>query len=430
MSLWTRLAAAAQALVGVRAEVPATNTITTSRDLEEAWLWQTAHTAAGQTVTPKIAYGLSDVYTAIRIIRTAIAHLPLVLLERINDRVQPAVGHPLYGLLHDAPNEWQTAMEYREILQTDVELRGNHYSLIVRGMHGPVELIRFHPDVVKVKQDPRTWRVEYEITKPDGTRVTYPQDRIFHVRGCGDNGVTGVSPITLQRETLGDALALRQHGSMFFSNGAKPLAALEWDTQGGIKPELSSDARKDLKEDFESTFAGGQNAHKTIGPLPFGLKYKQISISLEDAQYIESRKFSSRQIFAMYGVPPHKAGDLDKATFSNIEHQSLEFVIDAVTPRAVRLEQAISRCLLEPGERRVLFPKHNLSALLRGDAKSRAEALAIQRRNGIISANEWRELEDLNPRDDEGGDLYIRESNMQPDDRSTPNNPPAPGGDS
>jgi HK97 family phage portal protein len=142
-------------------------------------------------------------------------------------------------------------------------------------------------------------------------------------------------------------------------------------------------------------------------------------MNMVDAQYIEARKFTRSEICSIFGVPPHKIGDLERATFSNIEHQALEFVQDAVVPRCVRWEQAIHRDLLDGDPN--LYAKHNVSGLLRGDAKSRNEALQIQRRNGVISANEWRAYEDLNPRPDEGGDEYIIEANMTPDDGTDPN---------
>lgn len=427
MGLFDRLAAAGRALVGrPQAASGLTEYGNLPAGLAELVRGTAAPTIAGVPVSPDRAMGVSAVYACVRILRTTLSHLPLVLYRTDGRRREPATADPLYRLLHDQPNEWQTSLEWREGQQSDIELRGDGFSLIVRGFGGRVvELVPLPPDAIEVIQDRATMRLTYRLTKANGQRVDYPRRDILHIRGAG-TGIRGVSPIRLHRETVGDAIAMQQHGSRFFSNGAKPLGALYWELPDGLKPDLSEAARKELKADMEAMYQGGENAHKPL-LLPFGLKYDQISISMEDAQYIEGRKFSRQEIFSIFGVPPHKAGDLDKATFSNIEHQALEFVTDAIVPRAVRWEQAIKRDLLAGDPDR--YVRHTIDGLLRGDAKSRAESLQIKRRNGVISANEWRELDDMNPRDDAAGDGYIIEANMRPDDGTDPvKSPPANGG--
>lgn len=421
MGLLDRMRAAGDAFLRPQASG---NRITDPGDLEKVIrsLNEGGISAAGEAVTILRASGVAAVYACVRIITQSMAHLPLVLYEIDGTERRQLRDDPLFSLLHDQPNEWQTSFEWRELMIRDLELRGNAYALILRGFGGRVnELIRLHPDQVAPKQDERL-AVSYEYRRAGGQRVVYAADEVLHIRGLGDDGLKGMNPIAVHRETIGDALAQQQHGSRFYSNGAKPLGALEFDLPPGVKAELSQTAREQLKADFESAYSGGANAHKTL-MVPYPLKYKPLSISQKDAEYIASRKFTRGEVFAIFGIPPHKAGDLERATFSNIEHQSLEFVQDAIIPRAVRFEQAIKRDLLGGDPRR--YVKFNIEGLLRGDFASRQKGLETQRRNGIINANEWRAKEDLNRRTDPGGDEYIIEANMRADDGA----PAPPSGD-
>ena len=388
-----------------------TNTLTTSQDLEQALRTVFAGGVAksGASVTPETAMRQATVYACIRVIADSIAHLPLVVYRRDGEKRIPQREQRIYQLLHDRPNEWQTSFEWRELLARDIEMRGNGYSMIVRNFRGePDELIRMHPDRTTPKQDQRTLAVTYSYARPDGRTIDLRQDQVFHVRGHGDNGLYGMDPIQYFRETIGDAISQQEHGSRFFSNGAKPLGFLE--VPQGVK--IGKESTDALRADFDAAYAGGDNAYKTA-VLPGGITYKPVAISMENAQFIESRQFSRTEIAAIFRVPPHKVGDLSRATFSNIENQALEFVVDSLMPRLVRFEQAISRDLLSDP---AMFAKFNVAALLRGDFKSRQEGLQIQRRNGVVSANEWRALEDFNPREDDGGNAYIIEANMAVDD--------------
>lgn len=364
---------------------------------------------AGPLVTVDRAMQSGAVYACVRVIADTHAQLPLVTFRRLDEeRRERARNNTLYGLLHDRVNEWQTSFEWRQLKQRDLLLRGNAYSLIVRGFGGRiVELLRIHPDRVSPKQDSDTLAVTYELTREDGRRIELPRSEVLHIRGLGDDGVCGVNPIHWYREVLGDSLAAQEHGSRFWSNGAKLLGLLE------TNPEIALDEpdRKAVREDFDQMYRGGENAYKTA-ILPRGMSYKPVGISNEDAQFLETRKFSRSEIAGIFRVPPHKIGDLERATFSNIEHQALEFVTDTMLPWLINWEQAIQRDLLAGEDD--LFAKFIVDGLLRGDAKSRAEALQIQRRNGVINANEWRQIEDRNPREDPGGEEYIVESNMQP----------------
>lgn len=418
MGLLSRVRTAAGILFGQASD----NSLVPGMSIEDAVrsaLRDASSSLAGVTVSVDRAHGVPAVSSCVRILRTTLSHLPLVLYRTDGRNRAPAIDHPLYALLHDRPNEWQTSLEWRELCQQDLELRGNAYSQIVRASGRIVALHRLHPDKMSPQQD-RLGRVTYRYTDKEGSAVEFKRTDILHIRGAGDDGVAGINPIRLHRETIGDAIAMQQHGSRFFSNGAKPLGVIASDVGAKWDSDLSRDA---FRRDFAEAYQGGDNAHKPLF-LPAGHKYEAVSISMEDAQYIEGRKFTRGEIFSIFGVPPHKGGDLEKATFSNIEHQSLEFVIDAIVPRCVRWEQAIARDLLDNDRR--LYVKHNVNGLLRGDAKSRAEALQLRRQNGTLTANEWRELEDENPRDDEAGDLFIIPANMRYDDGAPPPAPPSP----
>lgn len=359
---------------------------------------------SGVYVSQDSASRFAAVAACERVLTNDVAQLPLVLYRRTGDQRTPAVQDPLYRLLHDRPNEWQTSFEWRKLKQRDLMFRGAAYSMIVRGVGARVqELLRLHPDKVKPKQDDRTLEVSYEYTRRDGRRVMLTARDVFVLRGPSDDGVTPLTPVQLFRETIGDGIALREHGSRFFSNGAKPLGVLHYEG------EMSKTARQAFRDDWDEVYKGGANAHKTL-LLPDGTKYTPVTITMEDAQYLEARKFNRSEICGIYGVPPHRVGDLDRATFSNIEHQHLAYVTNDLTPHLVNWEQALARDLLDNDPAR--YFKFNVDAFLRGDSKSRAEALQIRRRNGIISANEWRELDDMNPRPDPGGDEYIVERNM------------------
>lgn len=384
-------------------------------------MMQGALSQAGVAVTYDSAMAVAAVYACVRVLAESVAMLPLPLYRRAGTRREQARDDPLWRLMHDQPNEWQTAMQWRELLVADVALRGNHYSMKALDSRGRViELLRLHPDRVRAQQAP-DYSVSYQVDTRDGRSVTLGRDEVLHVSGLGDDGLSGLSVIKYHRHTIGDAIALRDTGSGFWRNGAHFGAVLTQDAQVRIAPE----DRKAIRDDFAEQYGGSDKAGQTPF-LPPGVDVKQVSLSQEDAQYLETRKFQVAEIARLFRVPPHMIGDLEKATFSNIEQQSLDFVTSCLMPWLVRLEQAFKRDLLA-GEPDLYF-KFNVDALLRGEAKARAETLQIKRRNGIISANEWRELDDMNPREDEGGDEYIVEQNMRQDDGTEAGDDPGAGG--
>jgi HK97 family phage portal protein len=235
--------------------------------------------------------------------------------------------------------------------------------------------------------------------------ILRPED-VLHIPGLGFDGLVGYSPIAMAKNAIGLAIATEEYGSKFFANGATPGAVLE-------HPGLVKDYEK-LRESWNQAFRGSGNANK-VAILEEGMKYTPISISPEQAQFLETRKFQINEIARIFRVPPHMVGDLEKSSFSNIEQQSLEFVKYTLDPWVVRWEQSIMRRLLTPDEKRTYYVKFNLDGLLRGDYQSRMNGYAIGRQNGWMSANDIRELENLDriPAE-EGGDLYLINGNMLP----------------
>lgn len=345
---------------------------------------------------------VSAFFSAVRVITESIASLPLELYERLPEGgKRKDEGTKLYHLLHTQPNSWQTSFEFREMLTYHIIMRGNGYAYLSRGRDGRIyELIPMHPDNVTVRQDD-TYRLHYTFQSKRGS-VALEQGEVLHLRGLSLNGYTGVSLLTWAREVLGGALGQQEHGNRLWKNGANPGVVLR-------HPKTLSDiAYERLKTDWEDKYAGARNAAKTV-ILEEGMEIERLSMTSEDAQYIESRKFTRSEIAGITRVPPHMIGDLDRATFSNIEHQDLAFVKHTLRPWLVRWEQALSRDVIRAPRR---FAEFNVDGLARGDLKSRYESYAIGRNWGWLSVNDIRARENMNPIED--GDEYLRPLNMQP----------------
>lgn len=363
-------------------------------------------TAAGVDVTIEGSLQCSAVFACVRVLSETVASLPLVLYRRLTRGKERAVDHPLYALLHDLPNPEMTAFEFRETLMAHLGLWGNAYSEIEFNNAGRVRgLWPLRPDKMKVVR--RGGRLWYIYKLPDGTPVELPFERVMHLRGLGTDGVMGYTPIDLARQSVGLALGTEEFGARFFGNGAQ--TGTVWEHPG----KLSDEAYDRLKASIEKRHRGLGQAHR-IAILEEGMKANQVGIPPENAQFLETRKFQVDEIARWYRMPPHKIGSLEHATFSNIEHQAIEFVTDTIQPWCVRWEQGIKRDLLTERERREYFAEHLADALLRGDTLSRYQAYATARQNGWLSANDIREKENMNPVD--GGDVYLVPLNMVPAD--------------
>ena len=353
------------------------------------------------------------VYACVRILSEAVAGLPLHIYRyRADGGKERIPKHPLYHLLHDEPNPEMTSFVFRETLMSHLLLWGNAYAQVVRNGRGQaVALYPLLPSKMEVSRAANgellyTYYRDADETgmNPKGGYITLRRDEVLHIPGLGFDGLIGYSPIAMAKNAIGMSLATEEYGASFFANGANPGGVLE-------HPGVIKDIGR-VKESWNTAYQGNGNAHK-IAVLEEGMKFQAIGIPPEQAQFLETRKFQINEIARIYRVPPHMVGDLEKSSFSNIEQQSLEFVKYTLDPWVVRWEQSLQQSLILPSEKPSLFIRFNLDGLLRGDYQSRMNGYAVGRQNGWMSANDIRELEDMNRIPAvEGGDLYLVNGNM------------------
>lgn len=365
-------------------------------------------TTSGKPVNERTAMQTTAVYACVRILAEAIASLPLHVYEYQDDGGKKLVhDHPLYYLLHDEPNPEMTSFVFRETLMSHLLIWGNAYAQIIRDGAGRVlGLYPLLPDKMEVQRDDRG-NIYYVYSRNSDENPMFKEygniklkaEDVLHIPGLGFDGLIGYSPIAMAKNAVGMTLACEEYGASFFANGANPGGVLE-------HPGVLKDPSK-VRESWNSVYRGVNNAHK-IAVLEEGMKYQQIGIPPEEAQFLETRKFQINEIARLYRIPPHMVGDLDKSSFSNIEQQSLEFVKYTLDPWVIRWEQSLQRSLFLPGEKGKYFIKLNVDGLLRWDYQSRMNGYAVGRQNGWFSANDIREMENMNPiPDEEGGNLYL-----------------------
>ena len=359
---------------------------------------------SGKSVTVQSAIQLSTVYACVRVISETIASLPLGIYETVNDGNEKATDHPLYRLLHDEPNSEMTSFVFREVMLAHLLLYGNSYSQIIRsGKNQVIGLYPLLPDHMDVDRDSKG-NLTYTYTTSDGKTVLIKPRDVLHIPGLGFDGVMGYSPIALEKNAIGLGIASEEYGSKFFSNGARPSGIL-------THPNTVKNP-KALRESWNSAYGGSSNSNR-VAILEEGMKFEPIAIPNNEAQFLETRKFQVDEICRIFRVPPHLVGNLEHATFSNIEHQSIDFAVHTIRPWLVRIEQAMNRALLSDQEKGRFFVQFNIDGLMRGDYKSRMEGYAIGRQNGWLSANDIRALENQNPIPaDQGGDAYLVNGNM------------------
>ena len=365
-------------------------------------------TTSGKPVNERTAMQTTAVYACVRILAEAVASLPLHVYEYQDDGGKKLVhDHPLYYLLHDEPNPEMTSFVFRETLMSHLLIWGNAYAQIIRDGAGRVlGLYPLLPDKMDVQRDDRG-NIYYVYSRNSDENPMFKEygdirlkaEDVLHIPGLGFDGLIGYSPIAMAKNAVGMTLACEEYGASFFENGANPGGVLE-------HPGVLKDPSK-VRESWNSVYRGVNNAHK-IAVLEEGMKYQQIGIPPEEAQFLETSKFQINEIARLYRIPPHMVGDLDKSSFSNIEQQSLEFVKYTLDPWVIRWEQSLQRSLLLPGEKGKYFIKLNVDGLLRGDYQSRMNGYAVGRQNGWFSANDIREMENMNPiPDEQGGNLYL-----------------------
>ncbi len=365
---------------------------------------------AGVMVSEDSSMRFSAVYACVRILSESIASLPLKIYKRGPDgSKKPATNHPLYKILHDVMNSEQTAFQGREEIVAHLCLWGNAYLKKIYNNQGKItELIPLPPWKVTVAWDysrPKPYQKRFYVTESDGTQKPYFESEILHIPGLSLDGKKGLSPIAYAREAIGLGLAAEIFGSEYFGQGTNLGGTLE------SPNALSDSAYNRLKQNLRESHQGIDKAHGTM-ILEEGLKYNKTTIPPEDSQFIETRKFQLNEICRIFRVPPHLVADLEKATFSNIEHQSIEFVVHTLRPWLVRIEQAIFMQLLTESEQDRYFVEHTVDGLLRGDVKSRNEAYAIGRQNGWLCADDIRSLENMDPLPDGLGKIYLVNGNM------------------
>jgi len=365
-----------------------------------------ASSASGVHVNEKTAMRVAAVYACVRVIAETVGQMPLNMYRRRTDGGRErAADHPLQILLHDRPNSWQTAQEFREMLTEHSLLRGAGFAYInwrSRASNIVDELIPLHPDRLTIKQLP-DMQLVYELRRENGVTISIPAEDIFTVRYRTSDGVQPQGVIEAGREAIGVAYATQEYAGRFYRNDATPGVILKH------PQKLSSEAASRLKETWNSAYSSSANARRTA-LLEEGMTIERLSLSNDDSQFLETRQFQRSEIAGLFRVPPHMIGDLSRATFSNIEHQSLDFVAHCIGPWMARWEQSILRDLITaPG---TYFSKLSPEALLRGDLKSRYDSYAIGRNWGWLSVNDIRALEDMNPIAE--GDVYLQPLNMAP----------------
>ena len=296
-----------------------------------------------------------------------------------------------------------TSFVFRETLMSHLLLWGNAYAQIIRDGRGRVVgLYPLLPNKMVVNRNTQG-QLYYQYEK-DGQTYILNRYEVLHIPGLGFDGLIGYSPIAMAKNAIGMAIATEEYGAKFFANGANPGGVLE-------HPGVVKDPAR-IRESWNAVYQGSSNAHR-VAVLEEGMKFQSIGIPPEQAQFLETRKFQLNEIARIFRIPPHMIGDLEKSSFSNIEQQSLEFVMYTLDPWVVRWEQALQRTLFSESEKRQYFVKFNVDGLLRGDYQSRMNGYAVGRQNGWLSSNDIRELENLNRIPAElGGDLYLINGNM------------------
>lgn len=355
--------------------------------------WQTVAPSvqsAGVTVNASTAESVSAVYACVSAISESVASLPLDIFRRTDDGREKARSHPLYTLLHDSPNDNQTALEFREQLQRNVLLRGNGYAKIVWGGNGrPQALWPMHPDAVSIYRAD-TGRLVYEYTAPGGQTERLTADEVLHLRYHTEDGVLGRSPITVSRDTVALSLAERTHGTKLFEQGTKLSGVIE------TPPGTTKDQATAISSGWSAGQASVDNHGKTA-VLPHGAAFKPLSMTLEDAEWIEARRMSVEEVARLFRVPPVLIGDLREANYSNAVELGRYFVTHTLRRHLVAWEQAINKTLINDKAR--FYSEHNVEGLLRGDSLNRAQFYSLAINDGWMGQDEVREMENLPKRE-------------------------------
>lgn len=366
-------------------------------------------TSTGKNISEQNALENSAVWSCVRILSEDLASLPLIVYKRLNPRgKERAPGHYLYKVLHEKANPEMTAFTLKETLQSHVLTWGNGYAEIeydnAARVKGLWPLLPDRTEPIR-RNNGELW---YKTKIPgEGKDKLLPAWRVFHVHGLGYDGLKGYSVIRMHREGIGLNKAAEEFGGRFFGNDSRPGGVLKYDGK------LNKEEKKSLQQSWEEAQGGLENKWR-VAVLQHGIEWQQIGIPPEDSQYIETRNFQNREIARIYRIPPHMIGDMESgASYSSIEQQSINYVVNTLRPWLVRWEQQIQKDLFVGKSNRNHFAEFLVDGLLRGDIESRYNAYAVGRQWGWLSANDVRELENDNPIG-EKGDIYMVPANMLP----------------
>lgn len=360
---------------------------------------------AGVDVTVEGALALPAMWACAKVLAESTAMLPLIVYRREGEGRTRATDHAVYELLHGAPNPEQTSMEFREMTMLHLASWGNAYAEIEVDGGGRVRALwpLLPGNMVEVKR--REGRLRYHYRLPSGEMRWLDESQVLHQRGLSGDGLLGYSPVRVAMQAIGLGLAAEEYGARFFGSGARPDLVL-------MHPgKLSEEAVARLKRGWQREHQGLRQAHR-LRVLEEGMQLEKVGTPPQEAQFLETRRFQALDVARMFRMPPHKIGLLDQATFSNIEHQSIEFVTDTLMPWLVRMEQRYALELLSERERRSMYVEHLTDALVRGDILTRYRAYAMGRQWGWLSINDVRQRENMDPIAE--GDGYLSPLNMVP----------------
>ncbi|MGG0756051.1 phage portal protein [Brevibacillus laterosporus] len=347
-------------------------------------------TYSGERVTGDTALLNSNVYTCASILGGDIGKLPIQIFTRKGGRIERDRNHPVTNLLGIRPNPYMSAYTFKELLQVHLMLWGNAYALIDWGWDGrPQALWPLNPSLTEVTTDLNTGEVWYITTLTNGEQRKIPWFDVLHVKAISKTGLKGISPISVIREKLGIQQASDKFIGAFYANGTTSRGILK------VPDILQPEAKDRTREEWQKLNTGLNNAHK-VAILDGGLDYQSLGMPLKDAEFIETQKFGIGEIAKIYKIPPHKLGQLDRATFSNIEHQSIEYVKNTLQPIITNWEQEIDYKLFTNKERKQFYSKFNVESELRGDSQSRAQYYKDMVSISGITFNEVRAKENQN----------------------------------
>ena len=367
-----------------------------------------------KSVSPDLAMKLSAVYACVYVLSSSVAQLPLHVKRKSGDKVETVKDHSAYYLLHDSPNAWQTSYKLREYAQSSVLLYGNAYIHIVRDKNGGVvSLESLEPWKVQLLKNGSRYVYAYY---GDDKTISLSPDDVLHIKSLGPSIKTGKSVIQTHAETIGLGLDARKFASGFFGGNARPAGILS------VKTPLNSNAWENFKKMWQTAQEKLRSEENKTILLPAELDYKALTVSPVDTELLSMMKLNRSEIAGIFNVPAHMINDLEKATFSNISEQTIQFIRFSVMPWVVNWEQELNRKIFTDAERKAgYFVKFNLAGIMRGTAGERATFYHAAITDGWMSRNEARQLEDMNPVEGLDEMLVSVNAAKQPNNKQTEN---------